>query len=229
MEDNGFLQSVITVVTSDTAVFVFSWLGLTAGFLLSIWIASRFYGIVKEINEASIFTDQDIPTYKIRKPILNRIHKLEGKAKNGLATVAWRSSAMLFFGMIVPGLLLALLVHYQHRFIPGPPILLVGEEALPQESISYFDTAVFVLDQALKGGLNDLMEVFGWSITPITNNPEQGVYTTMVFLFRLTCGTIAGAMVYAAIKVFTGTRALNQAIANLKRQLKEMDTQAANG
>jgi hypothetical protein len=228
MED-GFLQSVITVITSDTAVFWLSWLGLAAGFVLSIWIASRFYGIVKEINEAAIFADQDIPFYKIRKPILNKIQKLEGKAKNGLATVAWRSSAMLFFGMIVPGLLLALLVHFQHRLIPGPPILLMADQVLPQGSVSYFDTAVFVLDQALKGGLNDLMEVFGLSVSPITNNPEQGVYTTMVYLFRLTCGTIGGGMVYAAIKVFTGTRALNQAIANLKRQLKEMDAQTTNG
>jgi hypothetical protein len=223
MAENGLLNTVIRWITADVSVFWLSWAGLVIGFVLSIWIAWRFYGIVKDIDAAMIFAGQDIPQYKLRKPILNRIEKLERQAGNGLSIVIWRSTAMTFFGMLVPGLLLALLVHYQDSLLPGPSILLAGNDPMPQGAVSYFDTAIFVLDQALRGALNDLMEVFDLSLTPISNNPDQGVYTTLVFFYRLTCGTIAGAIVFAALKVFTGTRALNQALSNLKRQLAAMD------
>ena len=228
MEENDFLRSVITVITSDTAVFWFSWFGVVVGFALSIRIAFLFSGIIRKMNEAKIYADEDIREYKIRKPILNRIEKIENAASNGFAKFAWRSAAMMFFGIVVPGLLLSLVVHFQHRLLPGPGVLLMGNEVLPTNSVSYFDTAVFVIDQALKGGLNDLMEVFGFNISRITNNPDQHVYTVMIYAFRLTCGAISGAIVYVAFTVFTGMRSLRSALANLKRQLAEMDARSAN-
>ncbi len=227
MAENELLSAFSRWITDDASVFWLSWAGLFVGFVSSIWIAWRFYGIVKEIDAVMIFAGEDIPQYKLRKPIVNRIEKLERQAGNGFSIVLWRSSAMVFFGMLVPGLLLALLVHYQHRLLPGPSILIAGSDPMPQGAVSYVDTAIFVLDQALRGALNDLMEVFDLSLTPISNNPDQSVYTTLVFFYRLTCGTIAGAIVFAALKVFTGTRALNRALSNLKRQLAAMDEKKA--
>jgi hypothetical protein len=226
MEPAGFFQTIITWLTSDTAILIYIWMGLLTLFLVSIWIAYRFTGIVREIDAAAIFSDQNIPEYKIRQPIKNRLIKLERQAKSGYVTVLTRSSAMMFFGIVVPGLLLGLIVHYQDRLLPGPAILIAGGEVVPSSTVSYFQTIAFILDQALRGGLSDAMEVFDLKITPITNNPDQGIYTIMVFAYRFICGTVATAIVYVAIRVRSGRRSLIQAQTNLRDQLEAFDKRA---
>lgn len=226
MEPAGFFQTIITWLTSDTAISIYIWMGLLTLFLVSIWIAYRFTGIVREIDAAAIFSDQDIPEYKIRQPIKNRLIKLERQAKSGYVTVLTCSSAMMFFGIVVPGLLLGLIVHYQDRLLPGPAILIAAGEAVPSSTVSYFQTIAFILDQALRGGLSDAMEVFDLKITPITNNPDQGIYTIMVFAYRFICGTVATAIVYVAIRVRSGRRSLIQAQTNLRDQLEAFDKRA---
>jgi hypothetical protein len=226
MEPAGFFQTIITWLTSDTAILIYIWMGLLTLFLVSIWIAYRFTGIVREIDAAAIFSDQNIPEYKIKQPIKNRLIKLERQAKSGYVTVLTRSSAMMFFGIVVPGLLLGLIVHYQDRLLPGPAILIAGGEVVPSSTVSYFQTIAFILDQALRGGLSDAMEVFDLKITPITNNPDQGIYTIMVFAYRFICGTVATAIVYVAIRVRSGRRSLIQAQTNLRDQLEAFDKRA---
>lgn len=134
---------------------------------------------------------------------------------------------MIFFGMIIPGLLLSTIVHFQSLLLPGPAVLMSDGEPMPQELVSYPNTALFVLDQALRGGLNDFMEVFNFGISPITNNPDQGVYSVLIFIFRLTCGVIASAVVFVIYKIITGTRSLNRALTNLQNQLTIMDAKNA--
>jgi hypothetical protein len=226
MEPSGFFQTIITCLMSDTAIFIYIWMGLLASFLVSIWGAYKLTGIVREIDAAAIFSDQNIPEYKTRQPILNRIAKLGKHAKNGYVTVLIRTSAMLLLGIVVPGLLLGLIVHYQDRLLPGPAILIAGGEPISSSAVSYFETVGFILDQALRGGLSDAMEVFGLRITPITNNPDQGVYTVMVFFYRLVCGTVAAAIVYVTLSVINGGRALGQAQTNLQAQLEAFDKRA---
>lgn len=226
MEESVLVQSAIDWLTSDATLFWLSWLGLLAGFLLSIWFAYLFTGIVREIDAAAIFNDKNIPEYRTRQPILNRINKLAKQADSGFSTVLSRSGAMLIFGIVVPGLLLGLIVHFQDRLLPGPAILISGDEALSGSEVSFFETLAFVSDQALRGGLSDAMEVFDLRITPIRNNPDQALYTTMIFVYRLICGTVGAAIVYVAIRVFTGMRSLNQALSNLRNQIDAFDQRA---
>lgn len=226
MEESVLVQSAIDWLTSDVSLFWLSWFGLLAGFLLSIWFAYLFTGIVREIDAASIFNDKNIPEYKTRQPILNRINKLARQADNGFSTVLTRSAAMLVFGIVVPGLLLGLIVHFQDRLLPGPAILISGDDALPGSEVSFFETVAFVADQALRGGLSDAMEVFDLRITPIRNNPEQAFYTAMIFVYRLICGTVGAAIIYVAIRVLTGMHSLNQALTNLRNQIVAFDQQA---
>lgn len=223
VDRNDFVQNLIERLTSEPAIFVYSWVALVAGFIASMWIAYRLTGVVRQINAAEIFNGQDIPEYKIRKPILNRIDKLQKNANSGLASIFVRAGAMILFGVVIPGVLLGTIVHFQTDLLPGPPILVSGSEALAPSAVGYLQTVGFVFDQALRGGLSDTMEVFDLAITPIRNNPDQGLYAVLLVVYRFVCGTVVTAMLYVSWRTYRGTRALNRALENLRHQLKKFD------
>lgn len=227
MEQNDVIQNLIEGLTSEHAFFVYSWVALATGFFASMWFAYRLTRVVKQINAAEIFNGKDIPEYKIKGAIENRIEKLQKEANSGLASIFVRAGAMILFGVVIPGILLGTIVHFQTDLLPGPPVLVSGSEALAPSAVGYLQTVGFVFDQALRGGLSDTMEVFDLAITPIRNNPDQGLYAILLVVYRFVCGTVVTAMVYVSWRTYSGTRALNQALDNLRGQLRKFEKPSA--
>ncbi len=66
--------------------------------------------------------------------------------------------------------------------------------------------ALFFADQALKGGLNDVFEVFQLSVSTMTNDPTNFGYAGVVLAFRMIMDVFVLSLVIFALSAITAWR-----------------------
>lgn len=122
--------------------------------------------------------------------------KVRGIIGDGIRASAKSMLSSLMFGVVVPATALLVATLYYGWFDPRADHLLAS--GAPENQIGMADAAMFVLDQTLRGGLFDLLEVFALQTTHIDNNPAAWPYSTGIFLYHL----YVEAFVFSGILLF---------------------------
>ena len=219
MEDTGsqgFVERLLEVITSPFALWTYSWIGIVLVLLVAILIAVLQLRVIRKFNDADVLRSFPGKIPETEKGIEKRIGDLQRHARNRVSVITRRSLLMLIFGVIVPGSMLIFVAWYQSWFVSGSPVFLVSGAPLYAHEVEPFQLSAFVVDQALRGGLSDFFEVFGLGITPVSNNPDNVIFSGLVFAFRFLCGLVAVGIAWLLIRVGLGMRNLRLAIAKLE-------------
>ncbi len=190
----SFWQDFGVFLMSEQALWLYSWIGLALAMIVLAWLVA-FLTHRANVTRSADFVEKvrgakPLNPDKIRK----KIDRLRRFQRNKTLYVAGLMTVILVAGAVVPGAMLAMIAVWQDWFLPGPAALLVnGMPFAPAQAGSY-ELGLFVVDQALRGGLADTLEVFRVAFTPIENNPENFAYSGLVVLYRLIAGAAVAAM-----------------------------------
>tara|TARA_R110002072_G_scaffold13135_9_gene55526 strand:- start:8023 stop:8724 length:702 start_codon:yes stop_codon:yes gene_type:complete len=215
----GFLDQILEALTSPVALWVYSWAGIILVLLVAILISIFQLRILKKFDEAKI-----LKRYRGREPekpesIQKRINELEAHAAGAIRGVSLRSIMMIASGVVIPASMLIFVAWYQNWFISGAPALIVANTPSLASEIEPLQLVAFSIDQALRGGLSDLFEVFGLSVTQVSNNPDNLVFSGLVLGFRALCGAVALGIAWLILRVGLGMRSLRAATQKLEGDL----------
>ena len=214
------IDSVAAWATSHTTLYWLSWAGIglaLVGILTLIWAV---LGIVRDFDEAHLLKQQRGPRARRARTIRRNITKFQQYANSVVQTIAMRSAGLMVIGIGLPGLLLGVIAFFQPWFIPDEAVLLLDGEPARADTQSVYQLSVFVLDQALRGGLSDVFEVFGLRLSAFENNPSNILFSSLTLGYRLICGLVFTTMVFVIGRIAIGYRNLSAAIAQLQAQLE---------
>jgi hypothetical protein len=199
-------------LTSHATLYWLSWIGVVAALLAVLALVWALLSIVRDFDEAHLIRQQRGPKAKRARTIRRNIGKYEDYARHAVRTIALRTTGLLLVGIGLPGLILAV--------IADEAVLLIDGQPASAHDQSITELGVFVLDQALRGGLSDAFEVFGLQLSAFQNNPGNILFSSFTLGYRLICGLIFAAILYVIGRVVLGYRNLNAAIAELKAELE---------
>jgi len=207
-------------VTSEPVLFWVAWTALTFALAAAGYFAWRLVKIVRRFNSIDIV--ETIPGARPQKAktIQKRIDRAKAFANTTLLSLSRQASLLVFCGVIVPGAVIASIAIHQEWLLPGPPALMVDGTASTSGIIQYGDIAIFVSDQALRGALSDAFEVFDLSLSRVTNNPDNTIFSTFVFFYRLSCALAGAALVYVLISVVRAQPHMSAYIRDLENKLE---------
>lgn len=206
--------------TSHATLYWLSWIGVVAALLAVLALVWALLSIVRDFDEAHLIRQQRGPRAIRAKTIRRNIGKYEDYARHAVRTIALRTTGLLLVGIGLPGLILAVIAWNQPWFIPDEAVLLIDGQPASAHDQSITELGIFVLDQALRGGLSDAFEVFGLQLSAFQNNPGNILFSSFTLGYRLICGLIFAAILYVIGRVVLGYRNLNAAIAELKAELE---------
>lgn len=128
---------------------------------------------------------------------------------------------MILFGVVIPGSLLIVIAWNQDWFMPGELVFLVSGEPSPAQNLSVVELFLFAVDQALRGGLTDLFEVFGLSIGSVSNNPGNVAFSSLVLGFRVLCGAVTVGLIALFARVAFGIWGVHEDVQQLAADLPD--------
>lgn len=212
-------------LSTPQTLFWASWLACGLVLAASGWSAWRLVRRVRSFTPAGVV--ENVPGARPKRPaaIERRIERARTYANSTLRLLLRQTALLVLTGMVVPGAVLATIASHQDWFLPAPPALVDdgltnGHVARPQEHPPATDEIlVFVADQALRGALSDTFEVFGLSLSRVTNNPENLVFSALVLGYRLLCALAAAAVIYVAAATLRARPHMRAHIAALESQL----------
>lgn len=222
-----FLSHLPTWLSLPFALFIYSWLFLLALILGSAILAYRQLKVLKAFNEADLVRRRPGPLARRMDSIRRDIRELDAFAAAKMKNILGMTVCLLWAGIVIPGITLALIAYYQQWFLPGPPALLLQTDAGVQVASQPWQLFYFIVDQSLKGGLSDTFEVFDLAITRVTNNPENVVYSGFVLFYRVIAGAVVVTILYANARMILGLRHVKEATKKLKEQLAVVEVEAA--
>jgi hypothetical protein len=100
-----------------------------------------------------------------------------------------RNALALVLGAGIPSVTLALMLIHADQFMLSKDAALLSSSGDPTLDVSA--VALFVMDQAFKGGLNDFAEVFEISLSPITLASDAISLKVAIWGYRLLVNAIA--------------------------------------
>ncbi len=203
---------------SEAAMLIYSWMAIVLIFLAAAMISARLLRVIRDFSGKDL-----LRTQRGRKPVRQaaidkRIKRLKMSASSKSKTIVGHAFGLFMVGIVVPGVLLALIAARQDWLMPGIPALVFDGAAVASGGFSYFDIALFVTDQALRGGLSDSFEVFGWALTEVQNNPNNVLYSSLTLFYRFLSGAVLAAILFVSIRIFSGAQQLNDKIQMLEEK-----------
>jgi len=178
-------------LTSAAAIRIY--VGL-AGLLLITFSLYAAYRIKKDLIELlSIKRNHGIPGPKPKHP--NKIEQRKQRLRDRTTTKAKQfqiAFAKLFLlGLLLPTtIFMAFLMEY-HWFDPSGIAFISLHGGHPIQQTQLAQVVAFIADQLTHSLFLDVPEVFAFDVSPVTNNPSNVEFSSVVLLFRTIIGGFA--------------------------------------
>lgn len=186
---------------------------LAASLWAAIW-ANRRAETNIQVAEADFSKTFPGPKPKLPAAIANRKAFFTGIA-NRIHRQALIALVISFVaGVIVPSsMLYAMTLNYSWFDAEGAHLLNAASH--PINSLSLAQAGLFVLDQTLRGGVFDLLEVFALDIVVIDNNPANVRFSTGVFAYHLMVEAFVFSGIWLYVKTVRRLRQLESGVAEI--------------
>lgn len=183
-------------LTSEFAIRIYVLIGF--GFVLaaSITLAYRLMARLKKVEEATFILKP-----RGRKPV-----KPESIAKAQAKLLAFRDkmwrdyitliSVFIICGFIIPSVGLYFAGTYYDWFDSSKNAFVTIQDNSAVNNPKWNDLLAFVANQLSHGALMDFLEVFRKDVGQITNDPNNYLFSTAVFIYRSFVGTFAFALLF---------------------------------
>tara|TARA_R110002073_G_scaffold108051_1_gene242884 strand:+ start:206 stop:895 length:690 start_codon:yes stop_codon:yes gene_type:complete len=202
-------------------LFWIAWAALVLVLIAATYFAWYLVRTVRAFNSIDIVETIRGPKPKRARTIQKRIDRAKAFANSTLLSLSRQASLLIFSGIVVPGAVMASIAVHQDWLLPGPPALIADGAESAVEVVSSADIAIFISDQALRGALSDTFEVFDLSLSRVTNNPDNTIFSGLVLFYRLLSALGAAALVYVFISVVRARPHMREYIRDLERQLED--------
>ena len=160
------------------------------------------YTKVKQRRGRKAFLDPTIDGY---------LDETRIREKQALRRIIGLAGQMLCFGVLLPTVMFGLATLYYQWFHAGTPPLVESQTLRPVPEVGAWQLLTYVIDNVLRGGLFDLMEVFRLHSTTVTNNVAAYPYSVGVFLYHLYVeGFLIVAVATAVHAIYLVRRALKE-------------------
>lgn len=208
------------VLTSVSALQVYSWTVLLTLLLVVGWNVRTLIISLSAFTEGEFDKKYGGRPPEKKKSWERRAANLEDFKKGRTRYILGQASALLVLGMFLPGLALGIVALNEKWFLSGTVTLMVADTPTPSSSIPIMDLIGFVVDQALRGALSDLFEVFGIAASNMSNNIENIVFSSFVLGYRMICGAVMLTALYAIIPLIRGRRATQRLVDEARDKAK---------
>ncbi|MBX3494455.1 MAG: hypothetical protein KF899_15920 [Parvibaculum sp.] len=217
----SFWRDVALHLTSESALWIYSWAGLALAMIALAGLVFYMTHIARKLRAADFLKQWRGAKPKKVESIQKRIDDIIRFKRLRVFYVTSLVAGILTAGAVLPGGLLAMIAVWQDWFLPGPAALLIDGMPYAPAQTGFSELGLFVVDQALRGGLADTLEVFQVTFTSIENNPENFAYSGLVVLYRLIVGAAVAAMFFALVMVLLGLRNVENTIKSLEEKKRE--------
>ena len=205
MTETTFWQETATWLLSEQALWLYSWIGLALA--MALLAAS----VVCMTRKAQKLQSKDILQTKRGRPpvhapaIEKRIREIQRFKETKVFNTLAFGIGIIIAGVVLPGGLLAGIVIWQDWLLPGAPALLLDDAPFLLTETGFGELALFVAQQALSGGLADMLEVYRFSITQLECNPESFAFCGLVVLYRIIASAAVATCLYVTGIILLGT------------------------
>jgi hypothetical protein len=215
----AILEATQAFVTDSRTLHWASWIGVALVIVPVLMAALSFKRFLDDFNPANFTGVRVGPIAKTQRAIENDIARLKRMERSIIATGFSRSLAFITVGVIIPGLLIALILKFQSWFLPGQHVLVDQDGRLLFGSdLSLGELFWFTFDQALRGGLSDFFEIFGRSVSHVSNNQSHATFSTIIFFYRFLAGATFTSVALVALRLAPGSKPLKAGIVGLEGQ-----------
>ena len=153
-----------------------------------------------------------IPT---REDSINRqAQAMKGHAKEVLNAKHKDVAVATVLGVGVPLLFFGLVTIFADYFFGKTAILIDAKTGSEVFDPSNVQLALFLVDQFLKGALTDIFEVFEYSVSTVSNNSSNLVFSFLVLVFRMLMNLFVIGLVISMISTGSAWRNAMKLAAN---------------
>ncbi len=213
------------LIRSETALHIYTWIAIGLIFSSLVFTALILLNRIKQFSADDIFERIHGPGPRRERTIKRRLKRMKAFASSVILTIARNAAILVLVGIILPGIMLGVIAAKQDWIWPGTYALSLNDVPTSGTQFAQSDLAVFVADQALKGGLSDAIEVFDLGLGNIRNNPENRWFSAFVFLYRLLSGAVVVTIAFVAYRIIVTLPDVKAATDKLQNQLEELQAQ----
>jgi len=214
-------------IRSETALHIYTCIVIALVLSLLIITTYILHQRIRKFKSTDLIQKINGPAPQRERTIKKRIMRLNNFASSVSRTIFKNAIVLVLVGMILPGILLGVVAAKQSWIIPGPYALTRNNEPTSSTEFAKTELAVFVLNQALKGGLSDLFEVYKLDITNIENNSQNKIFSALVFIYRLLSGAVVVTIFLVGYNVIKAIPDVKLAIGKWEEKLAELQAQRA--
>tara|TARA_X000001316_G_C919305_1_gene33430 strand:- start:110 stop:826 length:717 start_codon:yes stop_codon:yes gene_type:complete len=212
---SDFMNDVPVLLQSEAAIVTYAWLAMTFAIFLSLSLAIFCYRALEGFRPSNLITTYVGPKPKKTGSIEKRIKDMRDKVAVQKRKLGYRSAYLLIAALLVPGGCLAIMILFETLLLNSQSVLMVGTVATTADQLAPMQIILFIGDQAMRGALNNFIEVCEISITEVSHNSSNWIFSSFILLYRMLTGVAMVALVVATIKTALGQRILGKAIKNL--------------
>jgi hypothetical protein len=160
-------------------------LGAGAGLLIfALWSAWREHRFLDRLS--AVYFDK---RYRGRPPVLARTKRRREREVAAFRRGRWRDvwrrvGKLLLLGIVLPTAMLAAGAHWYSWFDAEHTPFIVAATHQPISGLSVGQMAMFLLDELMRGGFLDVLEVFDVRPYFVTHNPDNYVFSGAVLAYR---------------------------------------------
>jgi len=206
---NSIIETAWTWISAPMALRLYV---LAAGAAVLAFALFQAYRDHKFLDQLS--ADDFQKTFRGPRPIREktkrkRQREIEAFRRNRWRTVWIRLIKLLILGVVVPSAMLAAAAYWYQWFDPvRAPFLIVGT----QQTVTHTDLpklAFFVLDELMRGGFLDTLEVFRIEPHFLTHNHDNKVFSAGVLAYRTFVAIFEPTVLWFSFRAFMIARKIN--------------------
>jgi hypothetical protein len=221
----NFYDKLALIFSSDTALHVYTWIAIALIFSLLVITAFVLLKRIKQFSADDFFERINGPGPRKERTIKRRLKRMKNFASSVIMTIARNAAILVLVGIVFPGIMLGVIAAKQDWIMPGTYALNLNDVPTSGTQFAQTDLAIFVADQALKGGLSDTFEVFDIGLGNIRNNPQNKWFSALVLLYRLLSGTVVVTIGFVAYRIVVALPDIKTATDRLQMHLEELQAQ----
>lgn len=222
------VSAAYLALTSDQALRAYALAGVFLASAWAVWTAMKpLRGLHQETKLEHLLARLRIPGPRPtrRQSIEAQMERKLSEAECYAATTSARIGLTFLLGVAVPFSAILLVTACGDWFFPTMPVLvdIASQTAIHHPSAAQLGT--FALDLFLKGGLNDVIEVFELDIGTVRHAASNLPYAGLILLFRFVADLFVVSLVFYALRTgYNWRQAARQVMREAQLQAPPVET-----
>ena len=205
-----WLERLWAVASSPAALRVYVLLAGAGLLVFALWSAWREHRFLDRLS--AVYFDK---RYRGRPPVLARTRRRREREVAAFRRGRWRDvwrrvGKLLVLGIVLPTAMLAAGAQWYDWFDAERAPFIVAATREPVSSLTPWQMTLFLLDELMRGGFLDVLEVFDVRPYFVTHNPDNYVFSGAVLAYRTFVAIFEPTVIWFWIRALWIAREVNR-------------------